>query len=169
MAIFDLLELQTTYYPSAIGPIEIVGTNEGIVSITFVENISKSKSETPLCLKECVDQLNDYFEGTQRNFSLRLQMAGTEFQKQVWKQLMHLSFGETKSYGGIAGLIGNAKAVRAVGKASSKNKIAIVIPCHRVIGSDGSLTGYAGGVWRKAWLLRHERNLGRERVFWNVL
>lgn len=159
MAIFNFLELQTTYYLSTIGPIEIVGTNEGILSITFVENISINESEVPLCLKDCVDQLSDYFEGTQKNFSLRLQMVGTEFQKQVWKQLMHLSFGETKSYGHIAGLIGNATAFRAVGMASSKNKIAIVIPCHRVIGSNGSLTGYAGGVWRKAWLLRHEKSL----------
>ena len=169
MAIFNSLELQTTYYQSPIGPIEIVGTTEGIVSITFVENTSINDSEVPLFLKECVDHLNDYFEGTPRKFSLRLQMTGTEFQKQVWKELMHLSFGETKSYGHIAGLIGNPKAVRAVGSASSKNKIAIVIPCHRVIGSDGSLTGYAGGVWRKAWLLRHEKNLGCEPMFWNVL
>lgn len=155
----DLRDLKTAYYQSEIGPIEIVGTIDGIVSITFVENVSINKLEVSPCLRECVDQLNDYFEGTRTSFSLKLQLGGTEFQKQVWLQLMALSFGDTKAYGHIAGLIGNPKAVRAVGSASSKNRIAIVIPCHRVIGSDGSLTGYAGGVWRKAWLLRHEKNL----------
>lgn len=159
MEISNFLDLHTISYPSKIGPIEIVGTIAGIVSITFVEKMSVNKPEVPFCLKECVEQLNDYFEGTRRMFSLRLQLAGTEFQKQVWNQLMSVSFGKTKSYRDIAGLIGNSKAVRAVGSASSKNRIAIVIPCHRIIGKNGSLTGYAGGMWRKAWLLQHEQSL----------
>lgn len=100
--------------------------------------------------------MNEYFEGSRKHFSLKLQPEGTEFQKKVWKQLEHISFGKTISYLELAKKLGDVKAIRAVANANGKNPLWIVIPCHRVVGSDGSLTGYAGGLHCKKWLLEHE-------------
>ena len=148
-----------TYYSSEIGPIEIVGTENGILSIGFLKEKSMNDSEIHPCLEECIEQIDEYFRGTRREFSINLQLQGTDFQKKVWSQLMKIPFGETSSYKDIAASIGNEKAVRAVGNANGKNKIAIIIPCHRVIGSNGKLIGYASGLWRKEWLLSHEREI----------
>jgi methylated-DNA-[protein]-cysteine S-methyltransferase len=144
------------YYGSEIGLIEIIGTEEGILSLDFLEEGSKGHHEIDPCLEKCVEQLDEYFRGTRREFSLNVILQGTAFQKKVWNQLMKIPFGETVSYKYIASSIGNTKAVRAVGNANGKNRIAIIIPCHRVIGSNGTLVGYASGVWRKEWLLKHE-------------
>ena len=104
-------------------------------------------------------QLDDYFAGVLRTFSLRLAPRGTPFQRQVWQQLVGIPYGETRSYGAIAAAIGEPGAARAVGLANGRNPISLVIPCHRVIGRDGSLTGYAWGLHRKDWLLAHEASV----------
>lgn len=110
----------------------------------------------PKELKPAVDQLAEYFEGKRTHFELKLNPEGTEFQKKVWKKLEEIPFGKTISYQQIANQLGDPKVIRAAASANGKNPIAIIIPCHRVIGSDGSLTGYAGGLHRKKWLLEHE-------------
>jgi len=154
-----MIKKYKAYYKSKIGPIEIGGTEDGILSLDFVKGEFRNNSEIPPCLKECIEQLDEYFRGKRKEFSVNLLPEGTDFQKKVWNELRKIPFGETVSYKDIAISIGNKKATRAVGGAIGKNKIGIIIPCHRVIGSDGSLTGYGGGIWRKKWLLKHERDV----------
>lgn len=146
-----------TYYRSEIGPIEIVGAEEGIVSVSFTEHPRPPIIDIPECIKQCVSQLDQYFLGKRREFDLRLLLHGTDFQKKVWEALLEIPYGQTRSYGEIAKMIGRNKAYRAVGSANNKNRIAIIIPCHRVIGGNGKLIGYAAGLWRKQWLLSHEK------------
>ena len=148
-----------TYYRSEIGLIEIAGTEDGIHSVNFVEEKSTSTPEIPSCLKECVEQLDEYFKGKRKEFSLKMKLGGTDFQKKVWRELMRIPFGKTVSYKDIAEAIGKKEATRAVGMANNRNPIGIIIPCHRVIGSDGKLVGYGGGLWRKEWLINHERKV----------
>ncbi|KAB2330341.1 methylated-DNA--[protein]-cysteine S-methyltransferase [Bacillus mesophilum] len=147
-------------YESPIGVIEIIGTDKAILSILFSDEKKKEMilDETPPVLAECYNQLDEYFKGERLTFNFPIQCKGTEFQKSVWKALESISYGKTGSYRDIANTIGNEKAIRAVGNANSKNMLSIVIPCHRIIGSNGTLTGYAGGIWRKKWLLEHERS-----------
>ncbi|AZU64751.1 methylated-DNA--[protein]-cysteine S-methyltransferase [Neobacillus mesonae] len=152
-------------YKSPIGMIEIVSSHEAINSILFSEVYNKVNllhAETPLVLKECYNQLDEYFKGDRHDFTFPYQFEGTEFQKTVWEALTEIPYAKTGSYKDIAVTIGNEKAIRAVGNANGKNKLSIVIPCHRVIGSNGKLTGYAGGLWRKEWLLQHERSCNKE-------
>lgn len=147
-------------YESPIGVIEIIGTDEAIYSIMFSEGDSvtnRTQAETPASLVDCYDQIEQYFKGERHEFTFPYNFEGTDFQKLVWNALTKVSCAETVSYKDIAVSIGNEKAVRAVGTANGKNKLSIVIPCHRIIGSNGKLTGYAGGLWRKEWLLQHER------------
>lgn len=145
-------------YASPLGPLEIEGTAQGILAIRFVERAPETSEDAkvPECITECMRQLNEYFEGKRREFSLNLILQGTDFQKKVWQELSKIPYGETLSYKDLARKIGQEKAVRGVGAANSHNPIPIVIPCHRVIGSNGRLTGYTGGLWRKRWLLKHE-------------
>ena len=146
-------------YKSPIGPIEVVGLEDCILSLDFVDKEFAGDADLPFCLKACVKQIDEYFKGHRSKFLLNLDPEGTKFQRLVWRQLEKIPFGEVLSYGQIASAIGNPKACRAVGSANGKNPISIIIPCHRVIGSDGSLTGYGGGLWRKEWLIKHERGL----------
>ncbi len=151
------------YYEAPVGKIKITANNKAVTSIHFVGKGEKAKSEKPNAItRRCKKQLQEYFAGKRKKFELPLELEGTEFQKKVWKALMKIPYGKTASYGEIAGKINNKKAVRAVGGANNKNKIAIVIPCHRVIGADGSLTGYAGGLNIKQWLLNHEKEFSGE-------
>jgi methylated-DNA-[protein]-cysteine S-methyltransferase len=122
-----------------------------------VEEMLPEDGELTFCVKECLKQIDEYFRGDRREFFLNLQPVGTDFQKSVWRQLEKIPYGKTTSYGKIADVIGKPNASRAVGSANGKNPLAIIVPCHRVIGSDGSLTGYGGGVWRKRWLIGFER------------
>ena len=145
-------------YRSEIGPLEIVGNQKAILTITFVENEFISDRTLPASIKECLRQLGEYFKGKRRKFSVPLLLDGTEFQKAVWRQLQKIPFGATASYGDVARAIGNPGAFRAVGNANNKNNIPIIIPCHRVIGSDGKMVGFGSGIWRKEWLLNHEKN-----------
>ncbi|WP_274308800.1 methylated-DNA--[protein]-cysteine S-methyltransferase [Solibacillus daqui] len=148
-------------YESPIGVIEIIGNNETISSILFSEKEKKVNlllAETPPVLEECYNQLDEYFKGDRREFSFPYLLIGTDFQKKVWEALTEVPYAKTGSYKDIAVSLRNEKAIRAVGNANGKNKLSIVIPCHRVIGSNGKLTGYAGGLWRKEWLLQHEKS-----------
>ena len=158
--IMNVKLLNKAYYKSSIGLIEIVGTEDKILSLDFIEEASHY---SPLTrgdtggLQECIKQIDEYFKGIRKQFSLNVQIQGTDFQKKVWQELIKIPFGKTVSYLDIATAIGNEKSVRAVGGAISKNKTAVIIPCHRVIGSNGTLTGFASGLWRKDWLLKHEK------------
>jgi methylated-DNA-[protein]-cysteine S-methyltransferase len=149
-------EEHIAYCKSEIGSIKITGTEEGVTSVSFVDEKPLDNPEIPPCLKNCVEQIDEYFKGTRKEFSIKLQLHGTEFQKRVWNQLMKIPFGETASYKDIAVAMGNGKAVRAVGNANGSNNIVIIIPCHRIIGSDGTLVGYGSGLDKKQWLLEHE-------------
>jgi methylated-DNA-[protein]-cysteine S-methyltransferase len=143
------------YYQSPIGLIEIAGTSRAVVALDFVERYRDHYASSGI-MQGAVQQIEEYFNGTRLEFDLAIDPQGTDFQKAVWRQLLRIPFGQTASYGDIARAIGNPKAVRAVGGANGRNPISLVVPCHRIIGSDGSLTGYAGGLWRKEWLLKHE-------------
>ena len=147
--------IESTRIQSPVGTIEISGSENGIRSILFLD----SKFETapvPECLKECVNQLTEYFEGTRKQFDLTIDPSGTDFQLKVWEKLQLIPFGKTISYLELARMTGSETNTRAVGNANGKNKINIVVPCHRVIGSNGKLTGYGGGLWRKEILLKFE-------------
>lgn len=144
-----------SYFRSPIGLVEVCGTELGITSIYFVEE-EKTNFTQNYVTQNAVSQLSDYFEGKRTDFDLPLLASGTAFQKQVWQALCEIPHGQTCSYGDIANKLGNPKAVRAVGAANGKNPISIVVPCHRVIGANGTLTGYAGGLNRKSFLLELE-------------
>ncbi|PAQ14090.1 cysteine methyltransferase [Bacillaceae bacterium SAOS 7] len=151
-------------YKSPIGIIEIISTDEVIRSIMFSERDKKetlrsAEVDLPLVLKECYKQLDEYFNGYRQQFTFPYEYEGTNFQKTVWDALTKIPYAKRVSYMDIATAIGNEKAVRAVGSSNGRNKLSIVIPCHRVIGSTGKLTGYAGGLWRKEWLLQHEKSI----------
>jgi methylated-DNA-[protein]-cysteine S-methyltransferase len=148
-------------YQSPIGVIEIIGSEECIQSIMFVDRVSviEHQPDIPRVLQDCYDQLDEYFKGEREIFTFPYEQKGTLFQQTVWNELIKVPFAETVSYRNIACSLQNEKAIRAVGNANGKNKLSIVIPCHRIIGSNGSLTGYAGGLWRKEWLLTHEREI----------
>jgi len=148
----------TAIYKSEIGPLEVIGQQNGILTITFVEDESGTGRFLPACIKECLRQLDEYFKGKRKKFSVPLLLDGTDFQKAVWRQLQRIPFGQTASYGDVARAISSPQAFRAVGNANNKNRIPLIIPCHRVIGSDGKLVGFGSGIWRKEWLLDHEKS-----------
>lgn len=151
-------EEQTTYYESPVGLIEIKVDGEFVTSILFVEEQKSNPYAHPL-LENAIEQLKQYFNGERTVFDFQIKQNGTNFQHRVWNELLNIPFGKTLSYLQLSKKVGDVKAIRAVGTTNGKNSIAIVVPCHRVIGTDGSLTGYAGGLWRKKWLLDHESNL----------
>lgn len=152
-----------TYYstmPSPVGELTLTGTTEGLHGVWFDTDRHQHDRSSWLrddtLFAETRRQLEEYFAGTRQRFELKLAARGTAFQQQVWAALCEIPFGETRSYGEQARAIHNEKAVRAVGLANGKNPLGIIVPCHRVIGANGALTGYAGGISRKQWLLAHE-------------
>ena len=147
---------KTAYIQTPLGVAFIKGNEQGVSSISVKDDDQPLSKEVPDCLKKAVKQLQEYFEGKRDRFDLVLNPEGTDFQKKVWKELLKIPFGKTSSYLDIAKRLGDPKSIRAAASANGKNPLWIVIPCHRVVGSDGSLTGYAGGLWRKKWLLDHE-------------
>jgi methylated-DNA-[protein]-cysteine S-methyltransferase len=154
-----LAETYTTYYHSPVGLLKIAGTNDYITEVSFHDTTQKndgSKRELPPMLINCIEQLIQYFNGQRRIFELPLNQPGTAFQQETWNQLMTIPFGKTISYIQLAIKTGDPKATRAVASANGKNNIAIIVPCHRVIGANRELVGYGGGLWRKKWLLEHE-------------
>lgn len=164
------MSLVIHYYKTPIGITKIIGDDTGIQSISIMDDSKdiypKSEiSKGPKCLHDCITQLEEYFSGKRTEFDLKLNPKGTDFQKKVWKELLNIPFGKTRTYLEQTKKIGDPKAIRAVASANGKNPLWIVIPCHRIIGSDGSLTGYAGGVWRKKWLLEHESPVKQQTLF----
>ena len=156
--------METTYIKTPLGIAKIIGDEEGI-SVISVSDVGKISDSIPMVLQEAVSQLNDYFEGKRNDFTFKLNPSGTEFQQKVWKGLLEIPFGKTMSYLELSKKLGDVKAIRAVASANGKNPLWIVVPCHRVIGTDGSLTGYAGGLWRKKWLLEHENPTTQQSLF----
>jgi len=149
---------------SPIGTVEVT-VNEGgaVVSVSFVDELTPEVGETGQACARAVGQLEEYFRSERRRFELELEPEGTEFEYRVWSAVHRIQFGTTDTYGEIARRLGEPDAARAVGHANARNPIAIIVPCHRVIGSDGDLTGYAGGLDRKKWLLDMES--GQARLF----
>lgn len=151
-----------TTYQSPLGLLVFTANAEAVLSIEFTENALPAIVETlalPACLEQALQQVSEYLAGTRLLFNFPVQVAGTPFQQQVWQLLQAIPFGQTVSYHSLALQLNNPGAIRAIGAANGKNKLAIVWPCHRVIGSNGQLVGYAGGLWRKQWLLQHERTI----------
>lgn len=146
------------YYESPLGLIEIRSESERVVAVTFVtERISEERTDATT--NECQRQLDEYFYSGRKFFDVPLKPAGTPFQQAVWQVLMEIPYGKTISYQRLAILLGDVKVIRAAGVANGQNPIAILIPCHRVIGKNGSLVGYGGGLEKKEWLLQHEGSL----------
>lgn len=149
-----------SYLQSPIGILEIISDEKNILAVSFLsENIILTTSKENEISKECKKQLQEYFNGERKSFDVAVCFSGTEFQNNVWNELTKIPIGKTISYLQLAKNLGNPKCIRAAGTANGKNPIAILVPCHRVIGSDGNLIGYAGGLWRKQWLLEHEAKM----------
>ena len=154
-----MAEAYTTYYHSPVGLLRISGTESYISQVSFHDTTNKSegnKKELPPLIIQCIEQLIQYFNGERRVFELPVSQPGSNFQHETWNQLMTIPFGKTISYIQLAIKTGDPKATRAVAAANGKNNVAIVVPCHRVIGANRELVGYGGGLWRKKWLLEHE-------------
>jgi methylated-DNA-[protein]-cysteine S-methyltransferase len=149
------MELFTKYHSSPVGNLKIQCTANEVFLIHFVEEMGLENDDSSL-LRKCIEQLDEYFSGKRKVFDLPLGQHGSPFQQNVWKHLETIPFGKTISYLQLSKQIGDVKAIRAIAAANGKNNLAIVVPCHRVIGSDSKLVGYAGGLWRKKWLLEHE-------------
>lgn len=146
----------TTFYASPLGMLKIQCSDEHLTAVLFSdEEEERATGHHPL-LQQCTHQLAEYFSGKRKAFSLSLQQQGTPFQQKVRALLLQIPFGKTISYNQLSQQYGDPKAIRAVASANGKNNFAVIVPCHRVIGSNHSLTGYAGGLWRKKWLLEHE-------------
>ena len=157
--------MKTVFINTPLGFTEIQGDENGISKIHVMNEDVEISTKIPEELKEAVLQLQDYFDGKRTTFTFPLNPSGTDFQKKVWDELLHIPFGKTCSYLDLSKKLGDVKAIRAVASANGKNPLWIVVPCHRVIGTDGSLTGYAGGLWRKKWLLEHENPVKQETLF----
>ncbi len=157
--------MPTCYIETPLGHAKIVGDNNGITSISILDTTQELTEVIPEPLLDCVTQLKAYFKNELKTFSLKLNPEGTAFQKKVWKQLQAIPYGKTISYLDLAKQLGDANVIRAAASANGKNPLWIIVPCHRVIGSDGSLTGYAGGLHRKQWLLNHESEYKQQTLF----
>lgn len=156
--------MEIAFINTPLGTAKIKGDENGIseISVGYEEPIT---NEIPKNLRQAVNELDEYFYGTRNEFTFKLNLKGTDFQQRVWQELLQIPFGKTTSYLELSKKLGDVKAIRAVASANGKNPLWIVVPCHRVIGSDGSLTGYAGGLWRKQWLLEHERGEKQQTLF----
>jgi len=163
MGILAVMKTATLHTP--LGLLKIEGNSKGIASVSFIEEGLNTQNMIPDELKNICNQLIAYFEGSLTAFDAPLAPEGTNFQKRVWVELMKIPFGKTVSYQEIANKLGDPKVIRAAASANGRNPIAIIIPCHRVIGADGSLTGYAGGLHRKKWLLEHESPVRQGTLF----
>lgn len=161
------------HYASPLGVLELLGTEQYLTAALFVETRKHVRVPRPASptlsppLREACTQLDAYFAGTRQTFDLPLQPAGTDFQRRVWHQLETIPFGKTLSYRQLARALGDEKCIRAAASANGHNPLTIFIPCHRVIGSDGTLVGYGGDLWRKRWLLEHEQThtIGKWSLF----
>lgn len=150
---------------SPLGYTKITGDIDGISQVTILNSEEKETDIIPVELEDCTIQLREYFEGTRTKFDLKLNPQGTEFQNVIWKLLQEIPYGKTISYLQLSKRLGDVKAIRAVANANGKNPLWIIVPCHRIIGSDGRLTGYAGGLHRKKWLIEHESPYKQQSLF----
>ena len=157
--------METAFIKTPIGIAKLEGDEFGLSNVTILDSEEKLTDVIPEELEDAVYQFNEYFEGKRTQFSLTLNPEGTDFQKKVWEALQQIPYGKTVSYMDLSKNLGDPKAIRAVAAANGKNPLWIIVPCHRVIGSDGSLTGYAGGLHRKKWLLEHESPAQQQSLF----
>lgn len=162
--------MHVAYYSNPLGLARITGEEGFITSISIKDNGHSTGDATEITpvLQQAVNQLDGYFAGKRLAFDIPIKQAGTDFQQTVWQQLQTIAYGKTISYGKMSEQMGNPLAIRAIAAANGKNNLWVVVPCHRVIGADGTLTGYAGGLWRKQWLLEHEAKVagtGQARLF----
>ncbi len=162
------MNVEIVYYKSPIGALEIRSAGSAISDVLFVNSWKGAKVDEAalsfvkpksVIIKTCMKQLDEYFAGRRTEFNMHMAQVGTDFQQQVWKELCKIPYGRTISYLELSKRIGNVKAIRAVGTANGNNSISIIVPCHRVIGSNGELVGYGGDLWRKKWLLEHEAKI----------
>jgi methylated-DNA-[protein]-cysteine S-methyltransferase len=156
---------ETIFIPTPLGVAKLVGDENGLSAFTVLNSDEKLTDIIPEVLEDAVYQINEYFDGKREVFTFDLNPEGTDFQKKVWDALLTIPFGKTTSYLELSKTLGDVKAIRAVAAANGKNPLWIIVPCHRVIGSDGSLTGYAGGLHRKQWLLEHESPFKQTSLF----
>ncbi|MGO4817224.1 methylated-DNA--[protein]-cysteine S-methyltransferase [Flavobacterium sp. W22_SRS_FP1] len=156
--------MEAVYIKTPLGIAKVIGDEDG-VSVISVSDEGIVSVVIPVVLSDAVSQLNEYFEGKRSDFTFKFNPKGTDFQKKVWKGLLDIPYGKTRTYMEQSKILGNSKAIRAVATANGKNPLWIAIPCHRVIGTDGSLTGYAGGLWRKKWLLENENPTKQQNLF----
>ena len=156
--------METIHIKTPLGIAKITGDENGVCEISVLDDGIVSE-QIPIVLQEAVSQLNQYFEGNRTSFDFKLNPKGTDFQQKVWKSLLEIPYGKTRTYLEQSKILGDVKAIRAVASANGKNPLWIVVPCHRVIGTNGSLTGYAGGLWRKKWLLEHENPTNQKSLF----
>lgn len=152
------------YYKSPIGNLRIISNDSNIIKIEFTDDFFKIKM-IPVQIQNCIAQLDEYFRGERQKFQVDINPAGTEFQSKIWNLLMRIPYGKSISYLDLSKQFGDVKTIRAIAAANGKNPIPIIIPCHRVIGNDGSLTGYAGGLIKKQWLLEHEGIIRQRSLF----
>ncbi len=156
--------MQTVFINSPLGITKISGDEKGVALISVLSE-GELSTTIPNQLQEAVLQLQEYFEGKRQDFTFKLNPKGTDFQQKVWQELRNIPYGKTISYLDLSKKLGDVKAIRAAASANGKNPLWSVVPCHRVIGTDGSLTGYAGGLWRKKWLLEHENPTTQQSLF----
>jgi len=160
------MNIQEAFIQTPLGVTVIKGNEDGLTTIFVLnDDTTAPSSDIPDDLKPAIEQLREYFAGTRTAFQLKLNPQGTDFQKSVWRELLNIPYGKTISYLELSRRLGDVKAIRAVAAANGQNPFWIVVPCHRVIGKDGSLTGYAGGLWRKKWLLEHESPYKQQTLF----
>jgi len=152
------------YIDSPVGPIEISGDDDFVSTVVFVNETKPDTELLPRVIRDCRQQLDEYFAGTRKEFSLKLSQVGTDFQRRVWTELSNIPYGKTISYLQLAKKLGDAKSIRAVGTANGRNNLAIIVPCHRVIGTNGTLVGYAGGLDKKKWLLNFEAGMTGQQM-----
>lgn len=157
-------EIFVEHLESPVGLLEITADKQGLRSVFFQEQKTlEGKANTHT--KKAVKELNEYFAGKRKKFSVKMNLQGTDFQLKVWEELQNIPHGKTTSYFDLSNKLGDVKAIRAVGTANGKNPIAIIIPCHRVVGRNGELTGYAGGLHRKEWLINFEQQFEQKTLF----
>ena len=156
--------MENCFIKTPLGIAEIAGDKKGVSKISIITEATLT-TKIPKHLQEAVSQIQDYFESKIMEFTFKINPLGTDFQKKVWQELVDIPFGKTISYLDLAKKLGDPKVIRAAASANGKNPLWIVVPCHRVIGTDGSLTGYAGGLWRKKWLLEHENPTNQQSLF----
>ncbi|MBD0780048.1 methylated-DNA--[protein]-cysteine S-methyltransferase [Maribacter sp. ANRC-HE7] len=157
--------MESAFVHTPLGIAKLEGDEKGLASVSLLNEEVSTTSTIPEVLEDAVYQLQEYFNGQREAFSLTLNAEGTDFQKKVWTELLEIPYGKTISYLALSQKLGDSKAIRAVAAANGKNPLWIIVPCHRVIGSDGSLTGYAGGLHRKKWLLNHESPAKQQSLF----